>query len=65
MMVREDHCVGCTDLGKPCIGSHCRNANVWVCYCDECGFEAEDGVYVVDGKELCEDCLKKRFRRRE
>lgn len=61
MIVIEDHCVGCTDLGKPCIGPHCRNANVAVCYCDECGEKTGCEVYEVDGEDLCEDCLKRRF----
>ena len=64
MMRIEDHCVGCTDLGLHCIGPHCRNANVEVHYCDECGSELED-IYEVDGEELCEYCLKDKFRRED
>jgi recombinational DNA repair protein (RecF pathway) len=36
---------------------------VEVHYCDKCHGELEhDGIYVVDGVELCEECLKDMFR---
>ena len=60
MLKYEDHCVGCSD-GLPCLGSRCPNKNVPVYYCDECG-EEMDEVY-EDGDELCEECLKKRYRK--
>lgn len=56
----ENHCVGCTDLGLHCIGSHCRNRNVEVHYCDICDWEL-DKIYEADGKELCEDCYNERY----
>ena len=55
-----NECVGCTDLGKPCIGLHCPNRNVLRVFCDRCGEELGD-IYDVDGEELCEDCLKAMF----
>ena len=62
MIKIENHCVGCD---APCLGSGCPNRNVQVCYCDECGEELPyDAVYDVEGKELCEDCLKETFLRR-
>lgn len=61
MIVTEDHCVQC---GLPCLGERCSNRNVKVCYCDECNEEiAYDGIYEVDGEELCEGCLKERFKK--
>ena len=64
MKVTENHCVGCTDLGLHCIGSHCRNRNVEVYYCDNPKCRCElDEIYEVDGKELCEDCLKEMFKK--
>lgn len=60
----EDHCRDCAVPGYPCLGSSCPNRNVPVYYCDKCGDELDE-VYDVDGEELCEDCLKERFRRRE
>jgi hypothetical protein len=33
-------------------------------YCDQCKEEIEE-IYDVDGKELCEECLKEMFRRDE
>ena len=66
MVKIENHCVGCTDLGMPCIGSSCKNRNVEVYYCDKCDPKCDyplEEVYEVDGKELCEDCLKEMFRK--
>lgn len=60
-MVRiEDRCCGCAVPGYPCRGSACPEKNVRVHYCDGCGEELE-AVYEVDGVELCEECLKKKF----
>ncbi len=62
-MVRyEDRCCDCAVPGYPCQGSSCPNRNVPVYYCDKCGDELDD-IYDADGEELCEDCLKDRFRR--
>ena len=59
----ENHCVGCPpNMG--CKGSACPHRNVEVIYCDSCGEELWlDEVYEVDGEDLCEDCLKDRFRK--
>lgn len=57
-----DECVGCTDLGLHCIGSTCPNRNVTRWFCDKCDEELDD-VYLYDGMELCEDCLKDMCRR--
>jgi hypothetical protein len=35
---------------------------VEVYYCDKCGDELDE-IYEVDGDDLCEECLKERFRR--
>ena len=59
MVKYENECVGCPpEMG--CIGSACPNRNVKYLYCDKCGDDAEK-LYVVDGKEICEDCLHKMF----
>ena len=64
MVKIENHCVGCTTVGLHCIGSHCRNRHVERHYCDRCEQELYDGaIYEVDGEELCEDCLKEKFRK--
>ena len=59
MVKYVNECVGCPpEIG--CLGNACPNRNVPRYYCDEC--DAETGeIYDVDGEELCEDCLKKRF----
>jgi hypothetical protein len=60
----ENHCVGCTDLGMHCLGSTCKNRNVPVYYCDKCGDELPyDEIYEADGEEICEECLKEKFRK--
>ena len=59
MVEYENECVGCPpEIG--CLGDACPNRNVPHYYCDECNSEMGE-VYDVDGEELCEDCLKKRF----
>ena len=52
----------CVDCGLPCIGSGCPYHSVAVHYCDHCGEELDE-MYEADGEELCEHCLKDKFRR--
>lgn len=62
-MIRiENHCCDCAVPGYPCRGSSCPNRHVGVHYCDKCGEEIDE-IYEVDGKELCEECLKEKFRK--
>ena len=64
MLKVEDRCCGCDAPGYPCIGNSCPNRRVEVCYCDHCDAEIDfDGVYSVDGEDLCEDCLKRMFKK--
>ena len=60
MIKYEDQCVDC---GLPCLGSSCPYRNVEVHYCDHCDEELYEDIYVVDGEELCEGCLKSMFRK--
>lgn len=62
-MVRyENECVGCRDLGLPCLGSTCPNRNVPHFECDKCREEfSPDELYDVDGEELCADCILKGY----
>lgn len=54
-----NECVGCKDLGLPCIGNSCQYKNVTRFYCDRC--EEEHTLYHYDSEELCADCLLKEF----
>ena len=65
MVKYEDNCVGCpTERG--CLGSTCPHMHVKVTYCDICGEEIDcNNVYEVDGEDLCEECLKDKFRKEE
>lgn len=57
MMTRtENECVGCCEIGQPCMGSACQNRNVTHLYCDNCGEEADE-LYDVYDDEICRDCL--------
>lgn len=59
MLKIENHCNCCT---LPCID--CGLKRVPVYYCDKCDPKCDEPleeVYEVDGKDLCEDCLKKMF----
>lgn len=60
----ENYCRSCASPGYPCMENDCPNRDVVVHYCDKCDPECHyplEEVYEVDGKELCEDCLKKLF----
>lgn len=61
MIQIENHCVCC---GLPCMGNACPHRNVEVHYCDRCEEELEE-IYLVDGEELCEECLKEKFRKED
>lgn len=56
----ENHCRGCAVPAYPCMRSACPYYRVEVVYCDECEIEIEDGhkIFVVDGKEICQECYK-------
>ena len=53
---------GCVDCGLPCWGTSCSYYKVLVLVCDRCHDEVDE-LYEVDGEDLCEDCLKKEFRK--
>ena len=59
-MIRlEDECVDCpAEMG--CMGKSCPNRNVQHLYCDSCGEEYKE-LYVLDGEELCSDCVLERL----
>ena len=62
-MVRyENQCCGCATPSYPCMGASCPLTKVAVHHCDNCDEELDE-IYEVDGEELCEECLKERFRR--
>lgn len=61
----ENHCCDCAVPGYPCLGSACPFINVPVSYCDKCKCEIDGDVYEVDGYDLCEECLKDKYRKRE
>lgn len=62
MIQIENHCIGCAVDSYPCMGSSCPRRNVEVHYCDKCNEELEE-IFLVDGEELCEECLKDMFRK--
>lgn len=64
MIKVENLCIGCGSDSYPCMGDSCPRRNVEVRYCDKCDAEIDE-VFVVDGEELCEDCLKDMFRKED
>ena len=65
MVKYENECVGCPPEWG-CMGSACPKRRVKVTYCDCCGEEIDRGeVYEVDGEDLCESCLKDKFRKED
>lgn len=63
MLKYENQCCSCAVPAYPCRGASCPNRNVPVYYCDKCKEEISDDVYELDGEHLCEDCLKKMFKK--
>ena len=64
MLKIENHCVQCSvGTGLHCLGSACPNRSVEVYYCDRCGEEIEGDLYYDEGEDLCEECLKDKFRK--
>ena len=58
----ENQCCDCAVPGYPCRGSICEYRHVTVYYCDNCGEELEE-IFRVDDEDLCECCLKEKFRK--
>ena len=59
MMKIENWCVGCRDIGLPCLGYGCPNRQVEVHYCDKCGTELDErNWYNDDPFEYCDDCME-------
>lgn len=64
MVKIENHCCGCATESYPCLGDRCPLRKVAVTYCDHCKEEIDaEEVYSVDGEDLCEECLKKQFKK--
>ena len=63
MMRVENRCFDCAAPGYPCRGAMCPNRRVEVYYCDRCGEEIEGDIYEDDGEEICEECLKEKYRK--
>lgn len=59
----ENECVGCPPE-RGCLGDSCPNRRVAHYYCDKCDEEVPlDGLYEADETDLCEECLKDKFRK--
>ena len=57
MVKIENWCVGCQDIGLPCLGYGCPNRRVEVHYCDKCGEELDEcNWYNGERFEYCDDC---------
>ena len=59
----ENECRGCAAHAYPCIGDSCRFRHVKHYYCDKCGSD-EDTLYILDGQELCIECVKKNLEKK-
>lgn len=63
MMRFIEECVGCRDMGLPCIYPSCHQGYVER-ICDWCDCEV-DTLYDLDGDEVCADCLLGSLEKRE
>ena len=68
-MVRyENECCDCAVPGYPCRGSSCPLRHVKVYSCDCCGADINtdyDSLYILDGEELCKDCVLEKLEKVE
>ena len=64
MVCYENECCDCATPEYPCLGNICPHRNVKHLYCDKCGEDVET-LYICDGYDLCEDCLKLKFEKIE
>lgn len=57
MLIKENHCVECKDVGLHCLGDFCRkkSVNTYICDSDGCGQPAQYRVYDID---LCPSCAR-------
>ena len=51
----KNNCVGCRDIGLPCMGDACSNKNIRIFYCDRCGKRMEP-ANKINSEHLCEEC---------
>lgn len=51
----RNDCCGCEP--RFC-GSDCNLKHVPYLICDDCGTDYEDRLYILDGQELCSDCVE-------
>ena len=62
MVVFENQCTGCSDLGIPCLGMCCPNRKVPVFYCDNhncpANHDGTDRLFRVADSQLCMDCVE-------
>ena len=62
MVVFENQCTGCSDLGIPCLGNCCPNRRVPVFYCDNhncsSSHEGTDRLFKVGDSQLCMSCVQ-------
>lgn len=60
MIELRNECVGCIDIGLPCLGSGCPNKRVPRLVCDDCHYDIdEDEYYTYDGKDYHDVCILK------
>jgi hypothetical protein len=58
----ENRCCHCAVPGYPCTDCGLRRYEAYYCDNPKCKEEIDGDVYYVDGKHLCEECLKKEFK---
>lgn len=56
MIKIESYCVGCKDMGLPCLGNSCPNRATAVTYCDSCDKTVAE--YHITGNDYCKDCAE-------
>lgn len=54
----RNNCCSCATESYPCIGDACQYRHVPYLICDDCGTDYEDRLYILDGQEVCADCVE-------
>lgn len=52
----ENNCLGCKELGLPCLGNSCPNKTSEITYCDRCDRSVAE--YHITGNDYCESCAE-------
>ena len=60
MIKIENECCNCATAAYPCLGESCEKRHSKHLFCNRCGEEV-DKLFIVDGEQVCLECLPEMF----